>query len=56
MEFISYFLIDGKGISLHGMGITMGLVHRWHKGRLAIRGAGAVVALSGMFFLWRVFM
>lgn len=42
--------------TLHGLGITMGLVHRWHRGRLALRAAGALVALSGVFFLVRAFM
>jgi len=38
---------------LHGVGITLGLVHRWPKGRLALRGAGAFIAIMGVTFLWR---
>ena len=37
---------------LHGVGITIGLVHRWEIGRVALRGAGAVVLIAGLFFLW----
>jgi urease accessory protein len=38
---------------LHGMGIGIGLVHRWPAGRLALRGAGALIAGMGLFFLAR---
>jgi urease accessory protein len=37
---------------LHGVGIAIGLVHRWETGRLLLRGAGAVVFAAGLFFLW----
>ena len=40
---------------LHGVGIALGLVHRWSSGRLALRAAGAIVALAGVFFVWRLF-
>jgi len=40
---------------LHGVGIAIGLVHRWASGRLALRVAGAIVALAGLFFVWRLF-
>jgi len=40
---------------LHGVGITIGLLHRWPWGAIALRGAGTVVALGGVFFLWRIF-
>jgi urease accessory protein len=40
---------------LHGVGIAIGLVHRWADGRLALRAAGAIVALAGVFFVWRLF-
>jgi len=39
--------------SLHGVGIAIGVLHRWSAGRMLLRGAGAVVALAGMAFLWR---
>jgi urease accessory protein len=42
--------------TLHGIGITLGLVHRWKGGRLAIRAAGTCVLVGGMLFLWRAFM
>jgi urease accessory protein len=38
---------------LHGMGIGIGLVHRWPAGRLALRGAGAIIAGMGLLFLAR---
>ena len=38
---------------LHGLGITIGLIHRWPAGKLALRGAGAFIALMGVMFLWR---
>jgi len=38
--------------TLHGVGIGMGLVHQWHVGRLALRGAGSLVMAGGLFFLW----
>jgi urease accessory protein len=41
--------------TLHGCGITIGLIHRWQGGRMLIRTAGAVVAVGGVFFLWKVF-
>jgi urease accessory protein len=38
---------------LHAAGITVGLVHRWPAGQVALRIAGAVVAVAGVGFLWR---
>jgi urease accessory protein len=38
---------------LHGIGIALGLVHRWPLGKLALRGAGAFIAVMGVTFLWR---
>jgi urease accessory protein len=38
---------------LHGIGIGIGVIHRWSAGRLALRVAGALVALAGVHFLWR---
>jgi urease accessory protein len=37
---------------LHGVGIGIGVVHRWDTGRIALRVAGALVALAGVSFLW----
>jgi len=38
---------------LHGVGISIGLVHRWMWGRMFLRFAGALIAGVGVFFLWR---
>jgi urease accessory protein len=38
---------------LHGVGIAVGLIHRWPAGRVALRVAGAAVALAGFAFMWR---
>jgi urease accessory protein len=38
---------------LHATGITIGLLHRWRWGRLALRGAGGIVLCGGTLFLWR---
>ena len=38
---------------LHGIGITLGLVHRWPAGKLALRIAGAFIAVMGVTFLWK---
>jgi urease accessory protein len=38
---------------LHAVGIAIGLVHRWPPGRVALRVAGAAVALSGLYFTAR---
>jgi urease accessory protein len=38
---------------LHGVGITIGLVHRWDTGRIALRAAGVVVLVGGLYFLWK---
>jgi urease accessory protein len=40
---------------LHGVGITIGVIHRWGWGQRAIRATGAAIALVGVFFLWRAF-
>jgi urease accessory protein len=41
---------------LHGVGITIGLIHRWPAGKIVLRIAGAGVALGGAFFLWGAFV
>lgn len=38
---------------LHGVGISIGLVHRWSWGQMFLRFAGALIAGAGVFFLWR---
>jgi len=38
---------------LHGIGITIGTIHRWPAGKLALRGVGAFIAAMGVFFLWQ---
>jgi len=38
---------------LHGVGIAVGLAHRWPAGRQVVRAAGAFVLVAGLFFLWR---
>jgi urease accessory protein len=40
---------------LHGVGISIGLVHRWTWGQLFLRLAGAFILSMGAFFLWKVF-
>ena len=39
--------------TLHGVGIGIGVIHRWRWGRVALRVAGAGVAAGGAIFLWR---
>jgi hypothetical protein len=34
------------------VGIALGLVHKWERGRLALRGIGALIALAGAWFVW----
>ena len=38
---------------LHGLGIAVGLIHRWRWGKALLRVTGAGVALAGAFFMWR---
>ena len=47
---VGFVLMTG---CLHATGISIGLIHRWHTGRIALRGAGAAVSAAGFFFLWR---
>jgi urease accessory protein len=41
--------------TLHAVGIGIGAIHRWGWGRVALRGAGALVASAGAYFLCRAF-
>ncbi len=38
---------------LHGIGIAIGLIHRWPSGRIALRAAGGFIAVMGVVFLWQ---
>jgi len=38
---------------LHAVGIGIGVVHRWTWGQRLLRAAGTVVAVSGVFFMWK---
>lgn len=38
---------------LHAVGIALGLVNGMQTGKLALRGAGSLIAAMGGFFLWR---
>lgn len=38
---------------LHAVGIGVGLIHRWPWGQRLLRAAGAVIAVAGVFFMWR---
>ena len=39
--------------TLHGIGIGVGVIHRWSWGRVVMRVAGGLVAGTGAVFLWR---
>ena len=38
---------------LHATGIAIGSIHRFRRGRVALRAAGALVAIGGIYFLVR---
>ena len=38
--------------TLHASGIGVGLIHRWDRGKRALRIAGAGIAASGAWFTW----
>jgi urease accessory protein len=38
---------------LHALGIGVGAVHGWGWGQKLLRTAGAVVAMGGVFFMWK---
>ena len=40
---------------LHAVGIGLGLVHPLPAGRWALRAAGVLIAILGLFFIWRAF-
>jgi urease accessory protein len=39
--------------TLHGVGIGIGLLHKWPWGGALLRAAGLLVALGGVYFLFR---
>ena len=41
--------------TLHALGITIGLIHKWSAGRMLLRAGGAAVSLAGVLFLARAF-
>ena len=43
--------VIGTG-TLHAVGIGIGTVHKWKAGKVALRSAGALVMIGGLFFLW----
>ena len=38
---------------LHAAGIGIGTIHRWWWGQTLLRVAGAVIAVGGVFFMWK---
>ena len=37
---------------LHAAGIGIGTAHRWQTGQVALRAAGAVLMIGGLYFVW----
>jgi urease accessory protein len=37
---------------LHGVGILIGTVNHWERGKIVLRGLGGVVLAAGCYFLW----
>ena len=40
---------------LHGVGVSIGLVHRWTWGQMFLRLSGGFISAMGMYFLWKAF-
>lgn len=38
---------------LHGVGILIGLIHRWPWGETVLKLTGGIIAAAGVYFLWR---
>ena len=38
---------------LHGIGVSIGLVHRWTWGQMFLRFSGGFISAMGMYFLWK---
>lgn len=49
--FYSIGFVIATGL-LHCVGISIGLLHHWKRGALAVRFAGGVVGLAGLYFVW----
>lgn len=47
--------VVGTG-TLHCVGISLGLLHRFNSGKLILRGAGSVVMVMGGVFLWQALL
>jgi urease accessory protein len=41
---------------LHGVGILIGLIHKWQPGRRVVRLAGGLIAAAGVFFVWKAIL
>lgn len=37
---------------LHATGVLFGLMHKWPTGQVVLRGAGVLVAVFGVYFVW----
>jgi urease accessory protein len=40
---------------LHGIGVSIGIIHRWSWGQICLRLSGAFVAAMGVYFLYEAF-
>jgi len=40
---------------LHGVGISIGLLHKWTWGKMFLRFAGAFTTSMGVYFIWKAF-
>ncbi len=38
---------------LHGIGVSIGLVHRWTWGQMFLRLSGGFISAMGMYFMWK---
>ena len=38
---------------LHGIGVSIGLVHRWSWGQMFLRLAGVFISAMGVYFMWK---
>jgi urease accessory protein len=40
---------------LHGVGVSIGLVHRWTWGQVFLRVSGGFIVAMGAYFMWKAF-